>query len=110
MIKTLQHTIKSWTDKTFGPQRKAKKIAYHAVSEIDELAEELDKFEEYLRSPVQNEELTQKHLREITYAYADCFIVLVDSAAHIGVDFENIIIYMGKKMKHNHKNNRHGNI
>jgi len=70
----LMNDISSWSTETFGNKQRNPAILYHLKKEVEELIEALEEpisveFAEY-----------QKQRRRAVLEYADCFILLLDSA------------------------------
>jgi NTP pyrophosphatase (non-canonical NTP hydrolase) len=101
-IQRLQTDVKEWSDKQFGP-RNGWGIAHHLRLETGELIEALH---DIYSSPytIPSDELSEK----LKYEYADILILLIDSAAHEGIDMETLILYSQKKLEIN-KTRKWGN-
>lgn len=78
-IQQLQNDIEHWSDETFGFNRLPTAPMHHLKKEIDELIE----------SPYD------------TMEYADCFMLLLDSARMAGINCELLILATKHKLKVN---------
>lgn len=81
------HDISNWSDATFGENQRNPAILYHLKKEVNELIESVELYEE-------NKPNTTL-LNDVKLEFADAFILLLDSAFHIGFTSEDIykIIY-----------------
>lgn len=83
-IQILQNDIKRWSDREFGMYRNGIPIIYHLKAEVDELIEALKDNHKGLYANTDKTAL--KRLREskdkILMEFADCFMLLIDAAAH----------------------------
>ena len=105
-IQNLQNDIKKWSDKTFGTHRTGKPIAYHLKKEIDELIEALDMFHQGIYSNKSNKsDLHQLAIirKRVIMELADCFTLLIDSAAHEQITIEMLVTASKEKLEINKK-------
>ena len=94
-LQQLMDEISEWSDKTFGGQRNPA-IAHHLLKEVKELIAEFD-------SP---EEMPDKYL-SIRMEFADCFMLLLDSATHAGITANELLQVTKEKLEIN-KNRKWG--
>ena len=99
-IQQLQTDIKKWSDGQFGMHRTGLPIAYHLKKETDELIDAIDDINRgtYTNSGNGPELLAKKRDR-LGYELADCFILLLDTAAHMGIHMESLMEYSEKKLE-----------
>ncbi len=85
-IQLLMDLIRKWSDEQFSDgvftHERTLPITYHLRKEVEELIDELKK--------VGNAELSGFELAKIKEEYADCFMLLLDSASHFGLSAENL--------------------
>ena len=93
-LQQLMDSISEWSDKTFGESQRNPAILHHLVKEVPELIQaihELQKLE------IPDGDIFEK----VFYEYADCFMLLLDSASHSGISAKTLIRYTRKKLKIN---------
>ena len=80
--------ISAWSDVTFGDGQRNPAIVYHLKKEVDELIQELD----YTHALGVDESVGAgefgRQLSKTKMEYADCFMLLLDSAHHFGLTAE----------------------
>ena len=80
-LQWLQFDIAKWSDKTFGTSQRNPAIIYHLKKEVDELIAALEKHNDMsCDESVLISDVT-KHIHKTKMEYADCLILLLDSAA-----------------------------
>ena len=100
----LQNDIKKWSDNTFGKYRNGKPIAYHLKKEIDEVIDALNDFHQGIYSNgTDGVELYFGKRKRIKFELADCLMLLIDIAAHEGIDTNNLLDAMQDKLEINKK-------
>lgn len=101
-LNKLQHDVYLWSNATFGNHRTALPIAYHLQKETNELIEALKVFYEgtYSNDDTGTKKLADKFER-IKMEYADCFMLLIDSAAHLPLSMDGLIFATDKKLNIN---------
>jgi NTP pyrophosphatase (non-canonical NTP hydrolase) len=107
----LQFDIFDWSNKTFGNGERTINITRHLKKEIDELLVALTSYymgvhSNSISSDDGNVLLEKVHYR-VRMELADCFILLMDIAAHAEIDTETILKDSMEKMKIN-KNRKWG--
>ena len=90
-LQRLMNEISEWSDSAFGEDQRNPAIAYHLKKEVPELIDALEKF--------QNE--SQSSVDKVGFEFADCFMLLLDSASHFGLTAGNLIYYTEEKLKIN---------
>lgn len=95
-LQNLMNEISEWSNKTFGNTQRNPAIVYHLAKEVDELLCEL-------RINKNN----QNNDKEVKMEFADCFMLLVDSASHFGMSANDLINYSIEKLEIN-KNRKWG--
>lgn len=83
-IQKLQNDVKKWSDTTFGMYRHGIPIIYHLKDETDELIEALKENHNgiYANSDETALERLRKSKNKILMEFTDCFMLLIDAAAH----------------------------
>jgi len=97
-LQKLMDDISEWSDKTFGYGQRNPAIIYHLQKEVNEL---IVSFHEFYS--VKSRSDFGKQVRKTTMEYADCFILLFDSAHHFGLTAEEIIDLVHTKLEINKK-------
>lgn len=103
----LQNEIKEWSDGTFGKYRTAMPMAQHLKKEIDELIDAIYRLDEgaYCNSDITEigvQDLVKKQKR-ILFELADCFILLMDCAAHQQINAYDLLKASIEKLETNKK-------
>jgi hypothetical protein len=93
-LQKLMNEISEWSDKTFGDGKRNPAIVYHLKKEVDEL---IDVFENNPRN---------EH-RQLWFEYADCMMLLLDSAFHAGFTADDLLLAVKEKLEIN-KNRKWG--
>lgn len=85
-IQGLMDLICKWSDEQFSDgiftHERALPITYHLKKEVGELIEELQK--------VGNAELSHYEEEKVKEEYADCLMLLLDSASHFGLSADDL--------------------
>lgn len=68
-----------WSDETFGKNRIATAPLHHLKKEVSELIEAIEKRNEMIKNGASDEELGEQ-MTNIFYEFADCGMLLFDSA------------------------------
>ncbi len=84
----LADDIRLWSDATFGDGQRNPAIVYHLRKEVDEL---IECFEVY----------PEKWDDKLGIEFADCMMLLLDSASHAGISVQQIMDYTRKKLEIN---------
>lgn len=99
-INELQTEIKEWSDSTFDKYRIALPIAYHLKKEVDELIEKLIIWN---KGNYGSSEDYFKNLYEVEMEFADCFMLLLDSASHFPMSMDTLFKRTEEKLEINKK-------
>jgi NTP pyrophosphatase (non-canonical NTP hydrolase) len=91
-LQKLMDDIREWSDATFGEGQRNPAIAYHLQKEVPELIEAIEKFQK---------EDSMGHIHRAGFEFADCFMLLLDSASHFGLTAGNLLWYTEEKLKVN---------
>ena len=95
-LQQLMDSISEWSDKTFGESQRNPAILYHLLKEIPELIEAIKELQKLEHA---NNDIFEK----VFFEYADCFMLLLDSASHIGISAKTLLRYTKKKLEINKK-------
>jgi NTP pyrophosphatase (non-canonical NTP hydrolase) len=100
-LQKLMDDISEWSDRTFGDKQRNPAIVYHLQKEVPELIDAINKLQklEYPDGDV---------FDKLLFEYADCFMLLLDSASHAGISARTLLKYTRKKLEIN-KNRKWGN-
>jgi NTP pyrophosphatase (non-canonical NTP hydrolase) len=102
-LQSLMNDISEWSDSTFGDAQRNPGIVYHLKMEADELIEALDK------SALLGADLSVgigeygRQVKKTKMEFADCFMLLLDSASHFHLSAEELIETTRKKLEINKK-------
>ena len=88
-LQKLMDDVSEWSNKTFGDKQRNPAILYHLKKEVTELIIAFTNVG-YLPKDITDEMLIAI-VAEIKEEYADCFMLLLDSAHHFGYTAENLI-------------------
>lgn len=91
-LQNLINEISAWSDKTFGDGQRNPAIAYHLKKEVDELIHALEQDQ---GNP------TKEGMTKVCFEFADCFMLLLDSAKHFGLTAGNLLWYTEEKLRIN---------
>lgn len=98
-LQKLMDDISEWSDNTFGLDQRNPAIAYHLKKEIDELIWAIKAHQNGNKPSVsvKGDMLVERVFLE----YADCFMLLLDSATHLGLSANDLIAYSRIKLEIN---------
>lgn len=101
-LQNLMVDIARWSDATFGEGQRNPAMLHHLKKEVQECIDAVEKFQKgsSIESPYFESE---KRCREAFDEYADCFMLLLDSAYHFGLDAQAIILFTRDKLEVNRK-------
>ncbi len=99
-LQNLMVDIASWSDATFGEGQRNPAILHHLKKEVQECIDAVEKFQKgtSIESPYCESE---KRCREAFDEYADCFMLLLDSAYHFGINALSLILFTRDKLEVN---------
>lgn len=103
----LQDDIKLWSDETFGYNRTAHPMIAHLKKEIKELDKILKKYNRIIYCSSDDCKEYEELIHDIKMEYADCFMLLIDSAAHFPLSINSILESVREKLEIN-KNRKWG--
>lgn len=98
-LEYLMQEISEWSDSTFGKHQRNPAILYHLKKEVDELIEAVNNFQNYDAEP--GSEYEAKLLDSAIEEYADCMMLLLDSATHFGFGAESLLKSVADKLAKN---------
>lgn len=102
-LQLLMNDVRQWSDATFGYGKRTTAIVHHLKQEVVELILALNKtYELGCDESVGVGELARQ-IHETEIEYADCFMLLLDSAHHFGLSAENIVDLTREKLEINKK-------
>lgn len=101
-LQNLVNDIAKWSDATFGDGQRNPAILYHLKKEVPELIEAIEIRAEMIKQQQPQEELGEQ-TNEIMFEYADCFMLLFDSARVEGLNVENLLELISAKLEINKK-------
>lgn len=91
-LQKLMNEISAWSDETFGNGQRNPAIIYHLKKEVDEL---ILAFEQNKNNP------SKDGMTRICFEYADCLMLLLDSAKHFGMTSGILFWYLEEKLRIN---------
>lgn len=100
-LQSLMDDISQWSDATFGDGQRNPAILYHLKKEVDELIEALTELAESGCDDSVGIGQFGRHIEKTQMEYADCFMLLLDSAHHFGLTAEKLIKLTREKLEIN---------
>ena len=97
-LQKLMNDIAEWSDATFGDGQRNPAITYHLKKEVTELIDAIEKYQKCE---------SKENLNKACFEFADCFMLLLDSASHFGMTAGNMLWYTEEKLSIN-KNRKWG--
>ena len=91
ILQKLMNDIAEWSDATFGISQRNPAIAYHLKKEIDELIEALKERERIRHDDSIGIGEYSRIVTNLDMEFADCFMLLLDSASHAGLSAHTLI-------------------
>ena len=91
-LQDLMNDISNWSDKVFGEYQRNPGIVYHLKKEVDELIEIFE-----------NGVVTQDEIDKLKMEFADCMMLLVDSASHSFFTANDLFSAIREKLEINKK-------
>lgn len=107
-LEILMNDIAAWSDATFGNGQRNPAIAYHLKKEVDELIEALEKTNALACDESVGIGEFGRQIKRTKMEFADCFMLLLDSAYHFGINTEGLINLAREKLRIN-KTRKWGN-
>jgi len=101
-LQKLMNEISEWSDATFGDKQRNPAIVHHLNKEVSELIEAIEKYqkENTIKTPYKD---ANKRLKGVWGEYADCMMLLLDSAHHFGLTAESLLYITKQKLEINKK-------
>lgn len=106
-LQDLMNQISEWSDKTFGEGQRSAPIAYHLKKEVDELIDAINKAKELGCDESVGVGEFGRQLQATKFEYADCLMLILDSAHHFGISAKDLISAVIDKLEIN-KNRKWG--
>ncbi len=97
-LQTLMNDISEWSDSTFGDGQRNPAIVYHLKKEVDELIDALHKSNTFGCDNSVGVGEFQRQLKKTEMEFADCFMLLLDSAHHFSLSAEQLINLAREKL------------
>lgn len=97
-LQTLMNDISEWSDATFGDGERNPAIVYHLKKEVDELIEALHKSNALGADNSVGVGEFKRQLNKTEMEFADCFMLLLDSAHHFSLSAEQLINLAREKL------------
>jgi NTP pyrophosphatase (non-canonical NTP hydrolase) len=97
-LQKLMNEIRQWSDTTFGKYRLATPMIYHLKKEVDELIEKLNI---WYKGQYGGMETMFENQKKIRMEFADCMMLLLDSASHFGISAEMLLSDTREKLEIN---------
>ena len=97
-IQTLRNDISEWSNATFGEGQRNPAIVHHLKKEVDELIEALNKTNAFGYDNSIGVGEFKRKCEKTEMEFADCFMLLLDSAHHFDLTAENLINLTRKKL------------
>lgn len=104
-LQVLMNDIAEWSDAKFGSWQRNPAIVHHLKKEVNELIEALDKSNALGWDESVGVGELRRQLDITEMEYADCFMLLLDSAHHFSLSAERLIELVRLKLevnKHRH--------
>ena len=95
-LQRLMNDISEWSDKTFGEYQRNPVILYHLKKEVDELIELFES-----AGQISDNDDAMKWDNSVLYEYADCMMLLLDSAKHHGLSATKLLFITRMKLNLN---------
>lgn len=103
-LQELMDDIKEWSDGEWGKDRDGLSMLHHLKLEVTELITALTKFKAIMDVPDTSEideRLPLKLIHNIIDEYADCFMLILDSASHQKYTADSLIDHTYRKLEIN---------
>lgn len=103
-LQNLMNNIRTWSDGQFGELRPPTTMLNHLKKEVPELIEAIKDYQKNNSAFSSN---PNDYLSKVFFEYADCFMLLLDSASHFGITADALMNYTEHKLEIN-KNRKWG--
>jgi NTP pyrophosphatase (non-canonical NTP hydrolase) len=99
-LQELMNEISEWSDATFGEGQRNPAIVHHLKKEVPELIQAIDKYQKgnTIKTPYKD---ANKLLKDVWGEYADCMMLLLDSAHHFGLTADRLLHITKQKLEVN---------
>ncbi len=99
-IQSLMDDIYEWSQEAFGKEQRSVPILHHLSKEVKELIEAISHFQKNNTIKLPYNE-SCKNLTDVKEEYADCFMLILDSASNFGLSAKDLIVEAYKKLEIN---------
>ena len=100
-LQNLMNEISTWSDATFGEGQRNPAIVHHLKKEVDELIEALNKTEADKNDDTVSIGEWARQVERTRLEYADCMMLLLDSAKHFEMSAEMLLEITRQKLEIN---------
>lgn len=100
-LQMLMNDVSEWSDTTFGANQRNPAIVHHLKKEVDELIEALTKSVELGCDDSIGVGEFGRQVEKTQMEFADCFMLLLDSASHYRITAEQLIEFTREKLEIN---------
>ncbi len=100
-LQKLMNDISEWSDKTFGNGQRNPAIIYHLKKEVDELIAAIEKTNTLGSDPSVGVGEFGRQRTVTRVEYADCLMLLLDSAHHFGISAKELLSVTRGKLEIN---------
>mgnify|MGYP001363827711 CR=1 FL=1 len=100
-LQKLMNDISEWSDETFGSGQRNPAIVYHLKKEVDELIAAIDKTNTLGGDPSVGVGEFGRQRTVTRVEYADCLMLLLDSAHHFGISAKELLSVTRGKLEIN---------
>lgn len=102
-LQKLMNDTRRWSDATFGEGDRNLAIIYHLTKEVAELIDAMEDYKESSNSSNMDFKEYSTKIDKVECELADCFLLLLDSAKHFGMDADDLINVSRAKLNTNKK-------
>ncbi len=100
-LQVLMNDISEWSDKAFGDGQRNPAIVYHLKKEVNELIEAIEKTNALGSDPSVGVGEFGRQRTVTRVEYADCLMLLLDSAHHFGISAKELLSVTRGKLEIN---------
>lgn len=100
-LQNLMNDISEWSNATFGELQRNPAIVHHLKKEVDELIEALNKTNYLGCDDSVGVGEFGRQVEKTQMEFADCFMLLLDSASHYHITAEQLIEFTREKLEIN---------
>jgi len=106
-LQNLMNNISEWSDSTFGDSQRNPAIVYHLKKEVNELIDALNELNTLGCDVSIGIGEFGRQVDKTKMEFADCFMLLLDSAHHFGITADELLTLTHQKLLIN-KNRKWG--